>query len=450
MDFISKLDQEQQQNALKIADEAAKMGISPRLAVTLAYQESGLRHGRIGDAGEIGIMQIKPTTAEMLGFNRKQLDDADTNIKAGLTYLKQGLEKYKDPVLAVAGYNAGMDHPFFGDPKKELPKSTMGYLESIKGLGGFTEAPAEISAAAEAPSTQEPAAAPASEQDFQATKARALMDITGAGVGAVGAKALQAGQTIGQTGKAIRDLATAQAAKAAQEAQAATQAGKVIPSATGGLPPALGPDTRTPAGGRGTYNWAKAFGADELEARTATGMSEARQMQKQAELAKAKIGQIAPEMAPVAERGGLYLPQQTGAGPRGARTVPIPAVQPPAPPAPPGALQQAGAAAKGMAGAALRSPILTGALGGVGAAEGGMEAMGRMKQQDPIGAAIAGMGAAGSTMMMTPYPAAKIVGGVLGTASPLALYLYDKMRTTSPQAAQQMLMNVDLMGNPMP
>lgn len=170
-------------------------------------------------------------------------------------------------------------------------------------------------------------------------------------------------------------------------------------------------------------------------------------MKRAAMAAEDKIRAIAPEMRQVPERAGLFLPESAGRGPRGMPNVPIPPVQPPAPP---GALQQVGAAAKNVAGAAMRSPVVGGALGGLGAAESGMEVMSRMRQKDPIGAAIASAGALGGGMMMIPHPATKIGGAALSAASPLALYLYDKMRKTSPETAQQMLMNVDLMGAPMP
>ena len=71
--FIDKLDSEQLQNLNKIIDKAQASGVDPRLAVTLAFSESGLRQNKIGDAGEIGIMQIKSSTAKLVGFEQKQI-----------------------------------------------------------------------------------------------------------------------------------------------------------------------------------------------------------------------------------------------------------------------------------------------------------------------------------------------------------------------------------------
>lgn len=415
MDFISKLDQEQQQNANKIADRAIKMGVDPRLAVALAYQESGLRHGKTGTSGEIGIMQVMPTTAKMIGFDPDELKNPDRNIDIGLTYLKQGIEKYKDPVLAAAGYNAGMDHPFFADPKKELPKSTMSYLESIKELGGFTGTPpseetAPPSAGGTPPraggTTEVTSGAPASEDDFQAMKARALVNLGGAGAGAVVGKGLEVGQKVMGLPGAFLDAMAARGSTGAPGAAPVTSgekwaqnwAGQSRPG-VGGVPEASAAYQRSKGQGPVTSKMTKMWGP-------------------------AMPGE------PTALVDRLIARGQT--------------------PPPPSGLQQAGTMAKNVAGAALRSPVLTGSLGGLGAAEMGMQTMERVAQKDPIGAALAGLGAAGSALAVVPHPATKIVGGGMAIASPLALYLYDKMRTTSPQAAEQMLTNVDLMGNPMP
>lgn len=71
LSFIDNLDDEQLDNFNKIVDKAKVTGVDPRLAVALAFNESGLRQNKIGDAGEIGIMQIKPSTAKLVGFKNR-------------------------------------------------------------------------------------------------------------------------------------------------------------------------------------------------------------------------------------------------------------------------------------------------------------------------------------------------------------------------------------------
>lgn len=427
MEFIDKLDAQQQENALLIAREAKKMGINPRLAVALAYQESGLRTPeKPGAAGEIGIMQIKPTTAEMIGFPREKLDTPVENVRAGLTYLKMGLDKFGDPVLAVAGYNAGHDHPYFLNPDKSLPEGTKNYLKSIKGLGGFTQPEAEAEGEIVAGEVE------VSPQDFMRQKGRIMTDVVGAATGAAAAK----GFDVGSKGvKFISNLAdTAQAMADRAKMGAAPGAPGALP---GNLPPAQGPVQGPPAGGRMTQNWIRsqdAAGAYEDVAQRARSMGEAHQMKEAAIQAENKIRQIAPEMRQAPERAGLFIPSQTGAGPRGAPTVPIGPATPP-----PGPLERATQAVKTGAGAIGASPVLSGALGGLGAAEGAQEFYQRYKAGDVPGMLLSGMGTIGGLATAFPHPVVRGVGTMVSGASPLTLYLLDKMRAAERQAPPDMI-----------
>lgn len=433
MEFIDKLDPEQRDNALIVAQQAKKMGIDPRLAVSLAFKESSLRTpDKPGAAGEIGIMQIKPITAEMIGFSREAIDDPNENIKAGLTYLRMGLDKFGDPVLAVAGYNAGHDHPYFTNPEKGLPESTKNYLKSIKSLGGFTQTTPEGEEAQAA--DQGGDKVEVSEQDLAKMKARVTTDILGAASGATAAKGLQVGSDLMETARAMGANARAQAA-AAQAAQAAPGTPPGAGPRPGGLPAPQGPLQGPPAGGRMTQNWVGAqdtTGAYRDVGMKARSMGEAHQMKEAAIAAENKIRQIAPEMRQVPERAGLFLPQQTGGGPRGARTAPI---QPPPGPPQPGALQKVAGAAKSGAGAIARSPVTMGALGGLGAAEGGQEFYERYKQGDIPGMVLSGIGTVGGLASVVPHPIIRGLGVGASAVSPLALYLLDKMRGKVPQQA---------------
>ena len=145
--FIDTLDEEQRANLSRVIDSANRYGVNPRLAAALAFTESELRQMKgdkvvRGGAGEIGIMQIKPGTGKLLGYELKQLEDPQTNIDAGMRYLRQSIDKFGDPVLGAVGYNAGPDHPFFkgkGDP----PAQSVDYVNRIRAYGGFTEPPPE-------------------------------------------------------------------------------------------------------------------------------------------------------------------------------------------------------------------------------------------------------------------------------------------------------------------
>ena len=95
--FIDKLNPQQREVAFKVITKAKEYGVDPRLAVTLAYVESGLKMDKVSEKGAIGVMQVIPTTGQMFGVDKKGLNDLDTNIDTGMQYLKQGLDRYKSP-----------------------------------------------------------------------------------------------------------------------------------------------------------------------------------------------------------------------------------------------------------------------------------------------------------------------------------------------------------------
>jgi hypothetical protein len=196
--FYSRLNPLQKSYADKIAAEARAMGISPKLAVAIAYQESRLNPNvSTGGAGEIGIMQIKPTTAQEMGFSTKDIADPEKNIKAGLAYLKKSLELSQgDERLAAAGYNAGINHPFFTPKGNKLPETTVNYLVSLKESGAFSPPPEATEPAAEQA---------AAEPDIDLEKAQTIGTMGGAALG-TGVSAR----------RAITDLAKAGGKKAAQ------------------------------------------------------------------------------------------------------------------------------------------------------------------------------------------------------------------------------------------
>ncbi|QKC96212.1 lytic transglycosylase domain-containing protein [Mesorhizobium sp. NZP2298] len=72
-----------------VARYAASYGVPVSLAHAVIKIESNYRPNMVGGAGEIGLMQIKPATARMMGYNgsAKGLFDPDTNIRYGMKYL---------------------------------------------------------------------------------------------------------------------------------------------------------------------------------------------------------------------------------------------------------------------------------------------------------------------------------------------------------------------------
>lgn len=74
-----------------IERETANINLPADIAEAVVFVESGYNPAVIGNAGEIGLMQVRPETAAMLGFRGSQaeLAEPDTNIHYGVLYLSQ-------------------------------------------------------------------------------------------------------------------------------------------------------------------------------------------------------------------------------------------------------------------------------------------------------------------------------------------------------------------------
>jgi soluble lytic murein transglycosylase-like protein len=72
-----------------IAEVAATNGVAAGLVDTLVRIESRYDPTAVGSIGEIGLMQVRPKTAAMLGFDRSsaELSEPKTNMSYGVTYL---------------------------------------------------------------------------------------------------------------------------------------------------------------------------------------------------------------------------------------------------------------------------------------------------------------------------------------------------------------------------
>jgi soluble lytic murein transglycosylase-like protein len=68
--------------------------------------ESAYRQDAVSRAGAIGLGQLKPATARDLGVDPR---DPQQNLDGSARYLAMMLERFGDPRLALAAYNAGPD-----------------------------------------------------------------------------------------------------------------------------------------------------------------------------------------------------------------------------------------------------------------------------------------------------------------------------------------------------
>jgi len=89
---------------------AAENGVSIELAHAVITVESNYKVDSLGKAGEVGLMQIKPTTAAMMGYSgsTRDLFDPETNIKYGMKYLGKA-QRLGDGTTCgtILKYNAG-------------------------------------------------------------------------------------------------------------------------------------------------------------------------------------------------------------------------------------------------------------------------------------------------------------------------------------------------------
>lgn len=95
-----------------IERETARTNLPADIAEAVVFVESGYNPGTIGAVGEIGLMQVRPETAAMLGFrgHNAELAEPDINIHYGVLYLSRAWRLAGgDLCRALMKYRAGHD-----------------------------------------------------------------------------------------------------------------------------------------------------------------------------------------------------------------------------------------------------------------------------------------------------------------------------------------------------
>ncbi|HMJ00057.1 MAG TPA: lytic transglycosylase domain-containing protein [Gaiellaceae bacterium] len=97
-----------------VRGHARNYRLDPALLAAVIYQESKFRADAKSSSGAIGLMQLRPDTAEGIairtGGSRFQISDLynpEINVRYGSWYLRHLLDKYGDEETALAAYNAG-------------------------------------------------------------------------------------------------------------------------------------------------------------------------------------------------------------------------------------------------------------------------------------------------------------------------------------------------------
>jgi soluble lytic murein transglycosylase-like protein len=118
-----------------IRQHARDQGIRAELVRAVIQVESAFNRWAVSPKGAMGLMQLMPATAKELGVS-DPFNPAE-NIRGGVTYLRQLLDRYNDDEkLALAAYNAGPTAVDRYGSKIPPYKETRNYVQKITGIQG--------------------------------------------------------------------------------------------------------------------------------------------------------------------------------------------------------------------------------------------------------------------------------------------------------------------------
>lgn len=108
---------------------------------SVVTQESGGRQDAISPAGAVGIAQVMPATgpeaAELAGRPWDEVafrEDPEYNAALGRAYLRKQMQRFNDPALGLAAYNAGPGRvQQYLDEGRPLPAETQAYVPAVQG-----------------------------------------------------------------------------------------------------------------------------------------------------------------------------------------------------------------------------------------------------------------------------------------------------------------------------
>ena len=108
-----------------VAATARRYDVPPRLALAVAWQESGWQQRRVSSAGAIGVMQVMPDTGRWMRWyagRRLRLRDTHDNVLAGMLTLRTLRAWTRRDNNAIAAYYQGLGavrrHGYFTDTKR--------------------------------------------------------------------------------------------------------------------------------------------------------------------------------------------------------------------------------------------------------------------------------------------------------------------------------------------
>jgi soluble lytic murein transglycosylase-like protein len=136
---LQHLQQIARENGSDILRSTVGTRVSPALVLAVISVESSGDAQAVSSAGAQGLMQLMPATADRFGVE-DALQPGD-NIRGGVAYLDWLMEEFdSDPIIALAGYNAGEGSvqkyagvPPFPETRDYVPK-VLAAFEVARGL----------------------------------------------------------------------------------------------------------------------------------------------------------------------------------------------------------------------------------------------------------------------------------------------------------------------------
>src|SRR5215207_4400363 len=117
-----------------ITSEAEQRGLPAALADAVAQVESRYSANAVGSLGEVGLMQIRPRTAALLGYKGEAagLAEPETNVRLGVAYLARAWQLAKGDVCrALMKYRAGWGEERMSPLSVEYCRRARSHLAAI-------------------------------------------------------------------------------------------------------------------------------------------------------------------------------------------------------------------------------------------------------------------------------------------------------------------------------
>jgi soluble lytic murein transglycosylase len=128
-----------------VRGHARNYQLDPALLAAVIYQESKFRSDAKSSSGAIGLMQLRPDTAQGIAirtggsrFQTSDLYNPEINVRYGSWYLRHLIDKYDDEKTALAAYNAGQRNvdEWRAEGKGIQFSETRHYVDSVEHLKG--------------------------------------------------------------------------------------------------------------------------------------------------------------------------------------------------------------------------------------------------------------------------------------------------------------------------